>query len=80
MRAALAACIAQFGARQLYFLSPSINLCALHVLTRVMSTGSPWGAGTFAAGDGSRQPSALELEIAQIQGKSFWETVSKVKF
>ncbi|KAI0826991.1 flavoprotein-like protein [Trametes gibbosa] len=42
--------------------------------------GSPWGAGTFAAGDGSRQPSALELEIAEIQGKHFWETVSKVKF
>lgn len=39
--------------------------------------GSPWGAGTFAAGDGSRQPSALELEIAEIQGKSFYETVSK---
>jgi NAD(P)H dehydrogenase (quinone) len=42
--------------------------------------GSPWGAGTFAAPDGSRQPSALELEIATIQGKSFYETVSKVKF
>ncbi|KAI0674168.1 1,4-benzoquinone reductase [Trametes maxima] len=42
--------------------------------------GSPWGAGTFAGGDGSRQPSALELEIAEIQGKHFWETVSKVKF
>jgi len=42
--------------------------------------GSPWGAGTFAAADGSRQPSALELEIANIQGKSFYETVSKVKF
>lgn len=39
--------------------------------------GSPWGAGTFAAGDGSRQPSALELEIAEIQGRSFYETVSK---
>lgn len=39
--------------------------------------GSPWGAGTFAAGDGSRQPSALELEMAEIQGKSFYETVSK---
>lgn len=39
--------------------------------------GSPWGAGTFAAGDGSRQPSALELEIAEIQGKTFYETVSK---
>jgi len=42
--------------------------------------GSPWGAGTFAAPDGSRQPSALELEIATIQGKAFWETVRKVKF
>merc|ERR1712029_807090 len=42
--------------------------------------GSAWGAGTLAAGDGSRQPSALELEIAQIQGKSFYETVAKVNF
>ncbi|KAF9458390.1 NADH-quinone oxidoreductase [Collybia nuda] len=41
---------------------------------------SPWGAGTFASSDGSRQPSALELEIATIQGKSFYETVAKVKF
>jgi NAD(P)H dehydrogenase (quinone) len=39
--------------------------------------GSPWGAGTFAAGDGSRQPSALELEIATIQGKAFYNAVSK---
>ncbi|KAJ7764379.1 NADH-quinone oxidoreductase [Mycena metata] len=42
--------------------------------------GSPWGAGTFAASDGSRQPTALELEIATIQGKAFYGTVSKVKF
>lgn len=41
--------------------------------------GSPWGAGTFAAGDGSRQPSALELEIAEIQGKTFYEHLSKLK-
>ncbi|KAJ5245838.1 NADH-quinone oxidoreductase [Penicillium chermesinum] len=39
--------------------------------------GSPWGAGTFAAGDGSRQPSALELAIAEAQGKAFYETVAK---
>lgn len=39
--------------------------------------GSPWGAGTFAGPDGSRSPSALEKEIAQIHGKSFYETVSK---
>jgi len=42
--------------------------------------GSPWGAGTFASSNGSRQPSQLELEIATIQGKAFWQTVSKVKF
>ncbi|KAF8579647.1 benzoquinone reductase [Ramaria rubella] len=41
--------------------------------------GSPWGAGTFAGSDGSRQPSVLELEIATIQGKTFYETVSRVK-
>ncbi|QRV76531.1 NAD(P)H:quinone oxidoreductase, type IV [Ceratobasidium sp. AG-Ba] len=39
--------------------------------------GSPWGAGTFAGPDGSRQPTALELKIAEIQGKSFYETVAK---
>ncbi|KAF9510691.1 benzoquinone reductase [Hydnum rufescens UP504] len=39
--------------------------------------GSPYGAGTFAGADGSRQPTALELEIATIQGKSFWNTVKK---
>lgn len=39
--------------------------------------GSPWGAGTFAGPDGSRQPSELELKIASIQGKTFYDTVSK---
>ncbi|KAI5457945.1 flavoprotein-like protein [Mariannaea sp. PMI_226] len=36
--------------------------------------GSPWGAGTFAGPDGSRQPTALELEIATIQGEEFAKT------
>ncbi|ETP37649.1 NAD(P)H:quinone oxidoreductase, type IV, partial [Phytophthora nicotianae P10297] len=35
--------------------------------------GSPWGAGTLAGGDGSRQPSKLELTVATTQGKSFAE-------
>ncbi|CAM1510124.1 Fc.00g004590.m01.CDS01 [Cosmosporella sp. VM-42] len=39
--------------------------------------GGPWGAGTFAAGDGSRQPSAREIEIATIQGENFYQTVAK---
>ncbi|KAG1785305.1 flavoprotein-like protein [Suillus plorans] len=42
--------------------------------------GSPWGAGTYAGADGSRQPSALELELGTLQGKGFWEIVSKYKF
>jgi len=42
--------------------------------------GSPWGAGTFAGGDGSRKPSALELEVATIQGEEFGKFVSKVSF
>ncbi|EIE19584.1 hypothetical protein COCSUDRAFT_58333 [Coccomyxa subellipsoidea C-169] len=29
--------------------------------------GSGWGAGTFAGGDGSRQPSETELEYAEFQ-------------
>jgi NAD(P)H dehydrogenase (quinone) len=39
--------------------------------------GSPWGAGTFSAGDGSRQPTELELNIATAQGKAFYEAVAK---
>ncbi|KAL8839692.1 MAG: hypothetical protein Q9176_004299 [Flavoplaca citrina] len=39
--------------------------------------GSPWGAGTFANSDGSRQPTALELDVARAQGKMFYETVAK---
>lgn len=33
--------------------------------------GSPWGAGTFAAADGSRQPSEKELAAAKHQGAYF---------
>ncbi|RLV95473.1 Protoplast secreted protein 2 [Spathaspora sp. JA1] len=39
--------------------------------------GSPYGAGTLAGADGSRQPSELEKEVARIQGKSFYETIQK---
>jgi len=48
-------------------------------LTQVSITGSPWGAGTYAGG-GTRNPTALELEIAKKQGQKFFETVSKVAF
>jgi NAD(P)H dehydrogenase (quinone) len=39
--------------------------------------GSPWGAGTFAGADGSRQPSEAELKVAEIQGAEFYQTLAK---
>ncbi|EMC95156.1 hypothetical protein BAUCODRAFT_149177 [Baudoinia panamericana UAMH 10762] len=42
--------------------------------------GSPWGAGTFAGPDGSRQPTSNELKLATEQGKAFYGAVSKVNF
>jgi NAD(P)H dehydrogenase (quinone) len=38
--------------------------------------GSPWGAGTLA-GDGTRQPSELELDIANSQGFEFGTLISR---
>jgi NAD(P)H dehydrogenase (quinone) len=40
--------------------------------------GSPWGAGTLAGGDGSRQPSDVELEQAVFQGKRLATVVKKL--
>ncbi|KDQ60439.1 benzoquinone reductase [Jaapia argillacea MUCL 33604] len=42
--------------------------------------GSPWGSGTFASPDGQRMPSPLEIEVANIQGKSFYDYLARVKF
>ncbi len=40
--------------------------------------GSPYGAGTLAGGDGSRQPTANELAIARFQGKHVAEITRKL--
>ena len=40
--------------------------------------GSPYGATTIAGGDGSRQPSAIDLDGARFQGKLIAETASKL--
>ena len=39
---------------------------------------SPYGAGTYAGADGSRQPSVLELKIAKFQGEFFAKTALKL--
>lgn len=41
-----------------------------HMLTLLLSQ----------SGDGSRQPSALELEVATIQGESFYNAIKRVNF
>ncbi len=43
-----------------------------------ISGGSPYGAGTLAGGDGSRQPTANELAIARYQGKHTAEIAAKL--
>ena len=40
--------------------------------------GSPYGATTLASGDGSRQPSANELEGARFQGRHVAEIAAKL--
>jgi len=46
--------------------------------TAEMSGGTPYGASTIAAGDGSRRPSANELAIARAQGKRVAEITGKL--
>ena len=40
--------------------------------------GSPYGAGTLAGPDGSRQPSALEKDIAEAHGEHFGAIAAKL--
>jgi NAD(P)H dehydrogenase (quinone) len=39
---------------------------------------SPWGSGTLAGSDGSRQPSTLELNVAESHGKHFATIAAKL--
>jgi NAD(P)H dehydrogenase (quinone) len=41
--------------------------------------GSPYGATTIAGGDGSRQPSANELDGARFLGRHAAEVAAKLK-
>jgi NAD(P)H dehydrogenase (quinone) len=43
-----------------------------------VSGGTPYGATTIAGGDGSRQPSENELNIAKFQGKHVAEITAKL--
>jgi NAD(P)H dehydrogenase (quinone) len=45
-----------------------------------ISGGTPYGATTLAGADGSRQPSANELDIARYQGKHVAELAAKLAY
>lgn len=45
-----------------------------------ISGGTPYGATTLTGGDGSRQPSTNELEIAKTQGAHVAETANKLAY
>ncbi len=40
--------------------------------------GSPWGSGTYAGPDGSRQPTSMELSIAENHGRHFAKLTAKI--
>jgi NAD(P)H dehydrogenase (quinone) len=52
--------------------------CQELVNMKEITGGSPYGAGTLAGGDGSRQPSENELAIARFQGKHVAEITRKL--
>jgi NAD(P)H dehydrogenase (quinone) len=52
--------------------------CQELVTMNEITGGSPYGAGTLAGSDGSRQPSGNELAIARFQGKHVAEITRKL--
>ena len=40
--------------------------------------GSPWGSGPYAGPDGSRQPTSMELSIAENHGRHFAKLTAKI--
>jgi NAD(P)H dehydrogenase (quinone) len=52
--------------------------CQEIVNMKEITGGSPYGAGTLAGGDGSRQPTENELAIARFQGKHVAEITRKL--
>ena len=40
--------------------------------------GSPWGSGTYAGPVGSRQPTSMELSIAENHGRHFAKLTAKI--
>ncbi|CAF3746570.1 unnamed protein product [Rotaria sp. Silwood1] len=53
--------------------------CPLQTNMSEIHGGSPYGAGTLASSDGSRQPTQLELQKAEYQGTYFTQVATALK-
>nr|SPS06623.1 putative conserved flavoprotein [Candidatus Nitrotoga fabula] len=51
--------------------------CALQMRTDEITGGSPYGASTITGGDGTRMPSANELDMARFQGRHVAEIAKR---
>lgn len=70
--------VTQFAHHGMIFVPPGYSGGAEMFQLAEVAGGSPWGAGTFAGGDGSRQPSERELALAEHQGKYFAGVAKKL--
>ena len=63
--------------RDVYVRNPQLLPMRGRDWRQVLMADPTHGAGTFAAPDGSRQPSKLELDLGKTQGKTFTEYFSR---
>ena len=52
--------------------------CSAQTTLEEIAGGSPYGASTIAGGDGSREPSELELDMARYQGRHVAHIAAKL--
>lgn len=71
--------VTQLAHHGMLFVPPGYSFGGSFFSNDATRGGSPWGAGTFAGADGSRQPSDAELGYAEHQGKYFADIAKKLK-
>lgn len=78
METTIMTALTQFTHHGMIFVPPGYSFGNEMFNTDHVKAGSPWGAGTFAGADGSRQPTDVELAYAKHQGQYFAKVVKKL--
>ncbi|PRW51084.1 phospholipase carboxylesterase [Chlorella sorokiniana] len=71
METTIMTALTQFTHHGMIFVPPGYSFGNEMFNTDHVKAGSPWGAGTFAGGDGSRRPTDVELAYAKHQASFF---------